>query len=181
MQITLSVRHGEVPDPLRTYIRDEVTGLAKYFERLVEADIHLDHEGHRHIAEVRIHSSNDTHFASTQAGDWRTAIDGTISKLRRQLKKHKEKLNRRALTHEERERLYGAGSARSEPLPADSAVAPREWDRISSREAIARLAGSTEDVLVFVDVGDGSAKIARRDEEGSVSVVEAEAFEVEER
>jgi putative sigma-54 modulation protein len=178
MKVTLSVRHGDVPDPLRSHTEDGIAGLSKYFDKLVEADIVLDQENHRHIAEVRLHTSNDTHFARTEAADWRTAIDGTITKLRRQLKRHKSKLNRRSLTRVEREQIFQGQI--EEDVADDPSVAPVDWDRISSREAIARLETSGEEVLVFVDAQDGVVKIARRDGEGSVSVVEAEAFEVEE-
>ncbi|HUP00316.1 MAG TPA: ribosome-associated translation inhibitor RaiA [Gemmatimonadota bacterium] len=184
MQITLSVRHGDAPEPLKQHAQSEVEGLARYFERLVEADIVLDQEGHRHIAEIRIHSSNDTHFASTEAEDWRSAVDGTIDKLRRQLKRHKEKLIRRPMSHAEREVLYGAGGedggrGLDGVDSASESAAPPEWDRISSREAIARLEISAEDVLVFVDALDGVVKIARRANDGSIQVVEAEAYELE--
>lgn len=179
MQTTCSTRHGEVSDALKDYVQSEVEGLSKYFERLVEADIILDQEGHRHIAEVRIHSSNDTHFASSEAADMRTAIDATVGKLKRQLQRHKEKLNRRQLTRGERELVLALRPERSAPRP-DPSLAPVEWDRISSPEAISRLNLSGEEVLVFVDTGDGVVKIARRDGEESISVVEAEAFEVEE-
>ncbi|HUF90262.1 MAG TPA: ribosome-associated translation inhibitor RaiA [Gemmatimonadota bacterium] len=181
MEITLSIRHGEAPDAMKVYVRQEVDGLSKYFERLVEADIVLDQEGHRSIAEVRIHTSNDTHYASSEAGDLRTAIDSTIGKLKRQLKRHKEKLTRRQLTKIERERIYGAAARPDRQASLDPAVAPIEWDRISSQEAITRLSASDEDILVFVDTRDGVVKIARRDGAESVSVVEAETFEVEER
>lgn len=181
MEITLSIRHGEAPDAMKEYARQAVEGLAKYFERLVEADIILDQEGHRNIAEVRIHTSNDTHFARSEAGDLRSAIDATIGKLKRQLKRHKEKLTRRQLTKVERERIFGASTRPDRQAPHDPAVAPIEWDRISSQEAITRLSATDEDVLVFVDTRDGVVKIARRDDEESVSVVEAETFEVEER
>ena len=180
MQVSLTVRHGgTVPDALRDHAREQVFGLSKYYERLVEADIVLDQQNHRHIAEVRVHTSNDTHFASTVADDWRSAVDGTIGKLRRQLKRHKEKQIQRSLTRAERERLYAfAGPVDRES--SDPNAPPPEWDRISSREAIAKLETSGEEVLVFVDNRDGLVKIARRDEEGGVSVVEAEAFDVEE-
>src|SRR5688572_23343271 len=180
MEITFSSRHGDLPDALKEHARQEVEGLSRYFERLVEAHITLDQEGHRNIAEVRIHSSNDTHFASSEAGDMRSAIDGTVAKLKRQLQRHKEKLNRRQLTRGERALL----SARVRPAadtPPDLSSAPVEWDRITSGEAIERLGASGEEVLVFVDTADGAVKIARLDGEGSVSVVEAEAFEMEDR
>lgn len=180
MNITFSIRHGDLPDTLKEYVRQEVDGLSKYFERLVEADIILTQEGHRNIAEVRIHSSNDTHFASSEAGDMRSAVDGTVEKLKRQLKRHKEKLNRRQLTRAERE-LLAARLPSEEESPRDLTAAPVDWDRISSAEAIERLGASGEEVLVFVDTRDGVVKIARRDGEESISVVEAEAFEVEER
>jgi hypothetical protein len=85
---------------------------------------------------------------------------------------------RRSLTRVEREQLFRDRVERD--VAHDSTVPPQDWDRISSREAIARLENSGEEVLVFVDAQDGAVKIARRDGEGSVSVVEAEAFEVEE-
>jgi putative sigma-54 modulation protein len=180
MEITFSSRHGDLSDALKEYARQEVEGLSRYFERLVEADITLNQEGYRDIAEVRIHSSNDTHFASSEAEDMRSAIDGTVAKLKRQLQRHKEKLNRRQLTRGERELV----TARRQPAaetPPDTSSAPVEWDRITSGEAIERLGVSGEEVLVFVDTADGAVKIARLDGEGSISVVAAEAFELEDR
>ena len=179
MRMTFSVRHGDVPDRLRQHAESEVEGLSKYFDRLVEADIILDQEGHRHIAEVRIHTSTDTHFAASAADEWRKAIDATIDKLRRQLKRHKGKLEQRRSTREKREPALGGPQDGSESAPA---AAPRSWDRLSRDEAVARLeAQSGEDVLLFVDVTDEAVKIARRDEAGSVSVVEADVYEIGER
>lgn len=178
MEITLSVRHGDAPDSLKQYVRDEVEGLSKYFDRLVEADIILNEETRkRYIAEVRVHSSNDTHFACTEAGDFRTAIDETIDKLRRQLKRHKGKLNNH-MPRDERERIHGVAITPGEPPSPDASVAPEDWPRISESEASARLENSGEEVLVFVDSAEGVVKIARRMEEGGVNVDEAESFEV---
>ena len=181
MEITFTSRHGDLPDAIKEYARQEVEGLSKYFDRLVEANIILDQEGHRNIAEVRIHSSNDTHFASSETEDMRSAVDGTVAKLKRQLQRHKDKLNRRQLTRVEREQLLTMRYRAQEEAPRDPSVAPVDWDRISSSEAIDRLGVSDEEILVFVDTLDGVVKIARRDGEESFSVVEAEAFEVEDR
>lgn len=178
MKTTFSARHADVPDAIRQYVTSEVEGLSKFFSRLVEADIILDLEGHRHIAEARVHTSNDTHFARSEAGDHRTAIDDMVAKLRRQLKRHKGKLANHAMPHEERERIFGEAVSPGEPPEPDGAVAPEEWPRISVPEATARLETSGEDVLVFVDAVDGEVKIARRAGD-SVKVEEAESFEAE--
>ena len=182
MQVILTVRHGEANDGIKEYVRSEVGGLSKFFDRLVEADIVLDQEGHRFIVEVRLHTSNDTHFASAEAGDFRTAIDQTVDRLRRQLERHKGRLSARALTHEDRALLLGTAVATARALTEGQPVegVPPEWDRITSAEAIVRLQESGEEVLVFVDTVDGGVKIARRDVEGGVKVVAAEAFEAEE-
>lgn len=180
MEITLSVRHGDVPDVLKEYAREQVVGLARYFARLVEADIVLDTDGHRSIAEVRLHTSTDTHFARDESGDMRTSIDAVVEKIRRQLQRHKGKLENHALPRDERERIYGEGAAAEDADAPDSDRAPRNWPRISPSEASAQLENSGEDVLVFVDAVDGVVKIARRDAEGAVSVEEAESFQLEE-
>lgn len=183
MQDTLTVRHGEANDAIKGYVRSEVGGLSKFFERLVEADIVLDQEGHRFIVEVRLHTSNDTHFASAEAGDFRTAIDQTVERLRRQLERHKGRLSTRTLSNEDRALLLGTAVATARALAEGGGTegVPSEWDRITSAEAITRLRDSGEEVLVFVDTVDGGVKIARRGEDGSVDVVAAEAFEAEER
>jgi putative sigma-54 modulation protein len=181
MQVTLTVRHGDAADAIKSYVRSEVDGLSKYFDRLVEADIVLDQEGHRLIVEIRLHTSNDTHFASAEAGDFRTAIDRTVEKLRRQVKRHKGRLSHRALSHEDRALLLGTAVATARALAeGELESAPPKWDRITSAEAILRLRETGEEVLVFVDTIDGGVKIARRDGEGVVDVVEAETFEAEE-
>ena len=183
MQVSLTVRHGDATDAIKAYVLSGVEGLSKYFERLVESDIVLDQEGHRHIVEVRLHTSSDTHFASTEAADFRTATDQTVEKLRRQLERHKGRLSPRPLTNEERALLLGTAVATARVIAegAGAESAPPEWDRITSDEAIRRLRESGEEVLVFVDTLDGNVKIARQAEEGGVDVVEAEAFEAEER
>ncbi len=180
MQVTLTVRHGEAPETIKRYVQEQVEGLARYFDRLVEAGIILDHEPHgdRYIAEIRIHTSNDTHFGGAEAGDFRTAVDQTVEKLRRQIVRHKEKLTRRPLSKEERERLFTAASWAARP---GGDGAPAEWDRMTSDEAAIRLQASGEEVLVFVDVGEDVVRIARRTEDGGVDVVDTDAFEVEER
>lgn len=180
MQVTLTVRHGEAPETVKQTAQEQVEGLAKYFDRLVEADITLDHESHgdRYIAEIRIHTSNDTHFAGAEAGDFRTAVDQTVEKLRRQLVRHKEKLAGRPLSKVDRERLVAASRWAARREDADL---PPEWDRITSEEAVIRLHASGEDVLVFVEDGGDVVRIARRTQDGGVDVVDAEAFEIEER
>lgn len=180
MKIMFSSRHADLPDALKEYAQREVEGLSRYFERLVQADITLNQEGHRNIAEILIRSSTDAHYARSEDLDMRTAVDGALAKLKRQLQRHKEKLNRRQLTRTEREFLSATLRPAAEPA-TDATAAPVEWDRISSEEAIVRLWTSGEEVLVFVDTVDGAVKIARLDDEGSVSVVEAEAFELEDQ
>lgn len=176
MEITLSVRHGDVPDVLKEYAREQIAGLARYFARLVEADVVLDMDGHRSIAEVRLHSSTDTHFARGESDDMRSSIDAVIEKIRRQLQRQKGKLEKHALPRDERERLYGTAAAGDGA--ADGERAPRDWPRISAPEATAQLENSGEEVLVFEDAVDGAVKIARRGPGGGVSVEEAESFQL---
>ncbi len=180
MQVSLTVRHGEASDTIKEYAREQVEGLARYFERLVEADIVLDHETHgdRYVAEVRVHTSNDSHHASAEGGDFRTVIDQTTEKLRRQIVRHKGKLQQRPLTKADRERLVAA--SRWAAQKSGEAI-PTDWDRISSDEAMARLTASGEEVLVFVEQDEDIVRIARRTDDGGVDVVDAESFEIEER
>jgi ribosomal subunit interface protein len=88
MQLTITSRHEEVPEALRTRAEVVVSRLARFAHRPTHAQVEFSLDHHRATAELRLHAARGTvHVASAEAGDHRTALDRAAAKLRRQLDK----------------------------------------------------------------------------------------------
>ncbi len=91
--ITVTVRHEEITDSLRDYVTKKIQGIHLDYPKIVEAKAILDVQKNRHIAEIILFCTNHiTIDASTEGKDMYAAIDETISKITRRMRKHKTRL-----------------------------------------------------------------------------------------
>ena len=92
MQIMVTGRHVEVTDEVRQYIRDKVGKLTKFYDRIHEIEVILDHEAEEFMAELIVRADHKHTFVASDTGpDTFKLIDNITDKLERQLKKLKEK------------------------------------------------------------------------------------------
>lgn len=92
MQINISGHHVEITDSMRLYVSDKIEKLDRHFDQALDISVILTVEKNRHKAEATLHVSGANIFAEDEQEDMYTAIDGLVSKLDRQGKKHKEKI-----------------------------------------------------------------------------------------
>ena len=91
--VTVTVRHEDVTDSLRDYVTKKIQGIHLDYPKIIEAKVILDVQKNRHIAEIILFCSNHiTIDASTEGKDMYAAIDETISKITRRMRKHKTRL-----------------------------------------------------------------------------------------
>ncbi|MGB0993160.1 MAG: ribosome hibernation-promoting factor, HPF/YfiA family [Akkermansiaceae bacterium] len=91
--VTVTVRHEDVTDSLRDYATKKIQGLHLDYPRIIEAKAILDVQKNRHIAEIILFCANHIVIdASTEGKDMYAAIDETISKIARRMRKHKTRL-----------------------------------------------------------------------------------------
>ena len=91
--VTVTVRHEEITDSLRDYVTKKIQGIHLDYPKIVEAKAILDVQKNRHIAEIILFCTNHiTIDASTEGKDMYAAIDETISKITRRMRKHKTRL-----------------------------------------------------------------------------------------
>ena len=121
--ITVTVRHEEQTDSLRDYTTKKIQGLHLDYPKIIEAKAVLDVQGKRHIAEVILFCANHIVIdASTEGTDMYGAIDATMSKIARRMRKYKTRLlkshrpNRRndTIKHLD-EKVYAANFLDAEP------------------------------------------------------------------
>ena len=91
MQISVSGRHLEITNPLRTYIDEKFNRLERHFDKINSLQVILSPEHNAHKAESTIMLTGTEVHASAEASDMYAAIDLLTDKLDRQILKHKNK------------------------------------------------------------------------------------------
>ena len=100
LPITITVRHEEVTDSLHDYVTKKVEGLHLDYPRIIGAKAILDVQKNRHVAEIILFCANHiTIEAHTEGADMYAAIDETIEKIARRMRKHKTRLMKKHRPH----------------------------------------------------------------------------------
>lgn len=100
LPITVTVRHEQVTDALREHAQKRIEGLHLDYPRIIEAKAILDVQKNRHIAEIILFCANHiTIEAHTEGKDMYAAIDETIDKIARRMRKHKTRLLKKNRPH----------------------------------------------------------------------------------
>lgn len=93
LPITVTGRHVSVTEPMREYARKKVENLHLDYPRIIDVKVLLDVEKDRQKAEMILHCANHiTIEVDTTTGDIYSAIDETIAKVARRMRKFKTRL-----------------------------------------------------------------------------------------
>ncbi len=175
MQINVTFRHTDPSEALRSYAEEKLLRLKKYMEEPIEANIVLQVEKFRHIAEVSLDSNGMRINATEETNDMYSAIDMVVDKLEAQIKKQKEKQRHRKPTASERSRL------RMNILewPAEQTNEPRvvTTRQIFAKpmdvdEAVMQLNLSNGDFLVFTNRDTNAVNVLYRRKDGNYGLIE---------
>jgi putative sigma-54 modulation protein len=93
-QLSVTFRHMDPSDALKTYVAERTGKLSKYIDRPLETQVTLAVQKFRQIAEVVI-NANGIRIAGQEAHeDMYAAIDLVMDKIERQVKKYREKIRK---------------------------------------------------------------------------------------
>ena len=92
MKVNLVGRHVDVSDDVREYIESKAAKLPRFYDRIHEIDVVLDHESEQFTAGMIVRTDRKHTFVARETGpDTFVLIDLVVEKIERQLTKHKEK------------------------------------------------------------------------------------------
>jgi len=95
LPIQVTCRHISITEPIRDYAVKKVEGLHLDFPRIIEAQVILDVQKHRHIAEVLLYCANHIKLEATAESDnLYAAMDEAMSKVNRQMRRFKTRFLR---------------------------------------------------------------------------------------
>lgn len=96
MQITISGHHIEVTPAIRSHVEERLSKVLAHFDEVVTVKVTLILEKHKEKdgqrAECSLHVKGDDLFAEAVGGDLYASIDEMLTKLDRQVLRHKEKM-----------------------------------------------------------------------------------------
>jgi putative sigma-54 modulation protein len=124
MNITLTGRHMEMTDALKSYINNGLEKLTTHFDKVIDADVILDVQKHRHIAEINLRANGLRVHGKEASSDMYASVDAVFSKLEKQIRKFKERINRHQPRTAREARDYQ--HAILSTLPDESDIKPAE-------------------------------------------------------
>lgn len=112
MRITVSGRHTDVPESLKTYAEEKAAKLQRFYDRVSAAEVVFDVVAGKNICEIVSRADHHTTFvAKEEHADPFASLDAAVKDIERQLSRHKDRLrNRKHLGPGDREPMGGPDS-----------------------------------------------------------------------
>ena len=92
MQITVSGRHLEITDDIRTYIEKRAQKVESIFNRVVDLQVVIELEKSRYLTEITLATRKATFHAQGETHDVFTSLDKVMDKIENQIRRHKERI-----------------------------------------------------------------------------------------
>ena len=174
MQTSVTFKNLDPSDHLKDYVKDKLNRLDKYLYNPAEANVVLSVEKFRHIAEISIMGDRLNINGKEETNDMYSAIDITMDKLEKQIKKNKQKKrgkrggsNSRSISG-----LQDMGSSEEDELSANLAIKNIEYKPMDVEEAIMQMELITDNFLVFTNSRTDRVNVLYRRKNGGFGLVQ---------
>lgn len=182
MQVSVTFRHMEATDALKSFASDKVSRIEKYMHTPTDAHVVLSVEKHLHRAEINVTANGIRIRGEETSVDMYGSIDGATQKIERQLKRYKNKL----ASHKPREGL--AMKVKHNVIAAagitlDAEVAPEasahvvRHEEVDARpqlveEAMMQMDLMGEEFHVFLNAKSNAMNVLYRRKDGAFGLIE---------
>ena len=176
MDITVTFRHMEPIESLRTYAEEKISKIGKYLDFPIEAHIVLTVEKFRHMADVNLSVNGVRIKGVEETGDMYSAIDQVMDKIEKQVKKYRSKTRSRSSESIRAEKIHvigeteGAGTLDlEEPVIETEKILAKPMD---PEEAAMQLDMSMQDFLVFRNSRSREINVIYKRKDGNLGLIE---------
>jgi len=178
MQVIIKGKNMEVSESLKNYVQKKIGNLDRYLPTIDEARVELSVQQakssqDRQVVQATLRSNNTILRAEERSADMFAAIDAVRDKLKRQIKRYKEKPIRI------RERAQAAAAKASALLEEE---APPHIVRVKrftitpmdEEEAIEQMELLGHDFFIFFNPSTGSMNVIYRRKDGNYGLLQPE-------
>ncbi len=173
MQVTVTFRHVDSSEPLKNYAIEKTDRLSRFLSEPVEVHWVLEVQKITHSAAATVVAGGVKIKAHEETEDLYSAIDASVDKLEKQLKKHKEKMK----SHKGGREEVPAPEVTTEDEPLNVSPKVVETENVfvkpmSVEEASMQLDVSEKDFLVFTNARTNSVNVLYRRGDGNYGLIE---------
>lgn len=186
MRIQITARHMETSEALKSHIENRLAKLRGHFDRVIDVDVVLSVEKHRHIAEVALHADGVRIHAKESSMDMYQSVDAVVDKLDEQLRRFRERSNRHAGRQRRRTVAWKESVAKKSEAPSAAGNEPQAstvgdlvrerltMKPMSPEEAMMQLELLGDDFMVFSNAVTQQVNVIYKREDGRYGLVEPE-------
>ncbi len=188
MQITVSGKHLELSDALRTRVADQLDIIAhKYFDHALEADVTFGRARSFFTCDINVHAGRGlTLRGEGEAADAHAAFDDAAEHIAKRLRRYRRRVNDHArdlatsrTTNEVATQyilvendLPSNGSVAEQTYATVVAETPTEIARLTVGEAVMRMDLADQSVLMFRNRASGELNVVYRRADGHVGWID---------
>ncbi len=175
MQLSVTFRHMEPSDALRTYVQDRTGKLTKYIDRPLESQVTLSVQKFRQIADVVINADGIRIAGQETHEDMYAAIDLVMDKIERQVKKYRAKIRKHKPNPGKeirwRRDIYEPESFEDDNEPLVVRTENYFVKPMSVDEAAMQMDLSQQDFLVFNNASSQTVNVLYRRKDGNYGLI----------
>ncbi len=171
MNTSVRFKNLEPSDALKSYVREKLDRMEKYFNGPAEASVVLSIEKFRHSAEINITGDRLAINGKEETEEMYSAIDMVLDKLEVQIKKNKQK------SRDYRSKGK-SGPRESTPLPDEESGQPRvrirhiEYKPMDVDEAVMQMDLIKDSFLVFTNARTETVNVLYRQKDGNFGLIQ---------
>ena len=97
MQVSISVRHGQLAESTQEKLKSKAEKLSRFFDRIMSIELIVDMQNEQEpVVEMLVSAEHKHDFVATgKSGSLIAATDAATQKIEQQLRKYKEKLQQK--------------------------------------------------------------------------------------
>ena len=173
MQTSVTFKNIDPSDHLKSYVSEKLNRFDKYLYNPAEANVVLSVEKFRHIAEINIVGDRLSINGKEETEDMYSAIDMTLDKLEKQIKKNKQKTReRRAGKGKSKPGADTALMAMEEDIEKQVVIKNIDYKPMDVDEAIMQMDLMNGNFLVFTNARSDQVNVLYRRNDGDFGLIQ---------
>jgi putative sigma-54 modulation protein len=177
VEIIVRGKNVEINQSIQDYVAKKLAKLERFFSRLLDATVNFRLERGRVKVEVTLTASGVTIRGEEIGPDWRTSFDGVMDKLERQVKRYKERLERRGVLKKEElvaPEALPEMETRTPEKSSDQVVRIKEFvlRPMSVEDAILQMELLGHTFFVFKNLDKDKVQVVYRREDGDYGLID---------
>jgi len=180
MQVSVTFKHLEPSEAIRTFAEEKVQKIKKYIDTPVEANVVLSVQKFRHIAEVNFMVNGFAISGTEATEDMYSSIDKVMDKIERQLRRHKTRLKKHkprnnASSTALEESIYSMEGFEGDSEPSVIKMEDYFAKPMSVDEAVMQLELLHRDFFVFTNAANNNVSVIYLRKDGNYGLIEPKA------